>query len=113
MHEHIEKADLPMAQPMPVLSPPASAGQQEANASGVSWSAVIAGAFVTSAIVLILLALGAGLGLSTVSPRGNSGPSASGIGRSAIIWLIVVEILRSAMGGCLAGRLRPKWTAVH
>jgi len=88
-------------------------GQPEANASGVSWSAVIAGAFVTAALVLVLLALGAGLGLSSVSPWSNSGVSVSGIGHSAIIWLIVMEILSSAMGGYLAGRLRTKWTSVH
>lgn len=40
----------------------------EAHSSGVSWSAVIAGAAVTAALSLILLALGAGLGLSSVSP---------------------------------------------
>lgn len=90
-----------------------SPGQPEANASGVSWSAVIAGAFVTAALVLILLALGAGLGLSSVSPWSDSGVSASGIGHSAILWLIVMEILSSALGGYLAGRLRTKWTSVH
>jgi hypothetical protein len=96
-----------------VSSSSLTSGQQEANASGVSWSAVIAGAFVTAALVLILLALGAGLGLSSVSPWSNVGASASGIKYSAIIWLIVMEILSSAMGGYLAGRLRTKWTAVH
>jgi hypothetical protein len=86
---------------------------QETNASGVSWAAVIAGAVTTAALVLILLSLGAGLGLSSVSPWGNVGVSAAGIGKSAIIWLIVMEILSSAMGGYLAGRLRTKWTTVH
>ena len=85
----------------------------EANASGVSWPAVLAGAFVSAALVLILLALGAGLGLSAVSPWGNVGASTSAIKTSSIIWLIVMEILSSAMGGYLAGRLRTKWTNVH
>jgi type II secretory pathway component GspD/PulD (secretin) len=40
----------------------------EAYASGVSWAAIIAGAFVVAALSLILLALGSGLGLSSVSP---------------------------------------------
>ncbi len=39
----------------------------EAQASGVSWSAVSAGAFVTAALYLSLLSLGTGLGLSSVS----------------------------------------------
>ena len=36
----------------------------EAKASGVSWGAVVAGAFVAVALSLILLALGTGFGLS-------------------------------------------------
>jgi len=36
----------------------------EANASGISWSAVVGGALVTAAVALILLALGVGFGLS-------------------------------------------------
>jgi hypothetical protein len=85
----------------------------EAHASGVSWPAVIAGAFVTAALSLILLALGTGLGLSSVSPYSGSGISASTVGKSAIIWLIIMEILSSAMGGYLAGRLRTKWASIH
>lgn len=85
----------------------------EAHSSGVSWSAVIAGAAVTAALSLILLALGAGLGLSSVSPYSNTGISASALGTSAIIWLIVMEILSASMGGYLAGRLRTKWASIH
>ncbi len=85
----------------------------EAHSSGVSWSAVIAGAAATAALSLVLLALGAGLGLSSVSPYSNSGISASALGRSAIIWLIVMEILSASMGGYLAGRLRTKWAGIH
>lgn len=85
----------------------------EASASGVSWSAVIGGAFVAAALSLILLALGAGLGLSSVSPWSNVGASASAVGKGAIIWLIAAQIIASAMGGYLAGRLRTKWTSIH
>jgi hypothetical protein len=87
--------------------------RNEAHSSGVSWSAVIAGAAVTAALSLILLALGAGLGLSSVSPYSNTGISASTFGTSAIIWLIVMEILSASMGGYLAGRLRTKWASIH
>ena len=85
----------------------------EARDSGVSWSAVIAGAAATAALSLILLALGAGLGLSSVSPYSNAGVSASTLGTSAIIWMIVMEILSASMGGYLAGRLRTKWASIH
>ena len=60
--------------------------RNEAHSSGVSWAAVIGGAFVAAALSLILLAVGAGLGLSSVSPWSNVGASASTIGRSAIAW---------------------------
>ena len=86
---------------------------REAHASGVSWGAVIGGAFVTAAFSLILLALGAGLGLSSVSPWSNVGASASTLGTVAIIWLLLIEIVASGLGGYLTGRLRTKWAILH
>lgn len=86
---------------------------REAHSSGVSWAAVIAGAFVAAALSLTLLALGAGFGLLTVSPWSNAGVSASAVGAAAIIWLIVIQIVASGTGGYLAGRLRTKWAAIH
>src|ERR1700682_5580479 len=87
--------------------------RNEAYSSGMSWPAVIAGAFVAAALSLILLALGTGLGLSSVSPWSNVGASASTINRAAILWLIIIQIIASAMGGYLAGRLRTKWATIH
>jgi hypothetical protein len=57
--------------------------------------------------------LGTGLGLASVSPWSNTGVSAATIGKAAIAWLILTQIMASAMGGYLAGRLRTKWTQVH
>jgi hypothetical protein len=88
-------------------------GKNEANASGVSWAAVAAGAFVAAALSLILLSLGTGLGFSGVSPWSNNGASASALGSGAIVWLILTQILASALGGYLGGRLRTKWTGIH
>lgn len=85
----------------------------EVNSSGISWSAVIGGAFVTSSLSVILLALGAGLGLSSVSPWSNVGATASTVGTAAIIWLILMQIISSSLGGYLAGRLRTRWAAIH
>jgi hypothetical protein len=86
---------------------------REAHSSGVSWPAVIAGAFVAAALSVALLALGAGLGLSSVSPWSNIGASASAVGTASIVWLIVIQVIASAMGGYLAGRLRTKWASIH
>src|ERR1700723_864152 len=52
----------------------------EGHSSGVSWGAVIGGAFATASFSLILLALGAGMGLSSVSPWANVGASTSTFG---------------------------------
>jgi hypothetical protein len=82
---------------------------RESHSTGVSWEAVIGGVFVISALYLILLALGAGFGLSAVSPWSNVGASASAAGAVAIAWLIIIEIIASAFGGYLTGRLRTKW----
>ena len=85
----------------------------EANSSGVSWAAVIAGGLVTASLSLILLALGTGLGLSSISLWSNAGASPSTIGMAAILWLILMQIMSASMGGYLAGRLRTKWANVH
>jgi hypothetical protein len=85
----------------------------EANSSGVSWAAVVAGAVVAAALSLILVALGTGVGLSSVFPWSNGVASASRIGAGAIIWLIFMQIIAASTGGYLAGRLRTKWVDVH
>lgn len=87
--------------------------RSDASSSGVSWPAVIGGAFVSASLGLILLSLGTGLGLSSVSSWSNVGASAATVGKAAIVWLILTQIIASAMGGYLAGRLRTKWTHVH
>jgi hypothetical protein len=88
-------------------------GRNEALTSGVSWAAVFAGAFVFASMSLILLSLGTGLGLSLGSPWWNVGTRAATIGKAAIAWFIVAEIVASALGGYVAGRLRTKWVQVH
>ena len=79
----------------------------------VSWGAVVAGAVAAAALTLVLLAFGAGMGFSSVSPWGNSGVSASTFQISTGIYLIVVAMLASTIGGFIAGRLRTKWVGVN
>jgi len=94
--------------------PPAYATVPEEDASsGVSWAAVTGGAFVIAALSVTLIALGAGLGFASVSPWPNNGASAATIGVAAIAWLILMQVMASAMGGYLAGRLRTRWARVH
>ena len=86
---------------------------EEISASGVSWAAIIAGAFVAAALSLSLLALGAGAGLSSLSPWANSGVSPSAVRVGALLWLAIIEIVSCGLGGYIAGRLRTKWVTVH
>ena len=81
--------------------------------SAVSWGAIAAGAVGAAALTLVLIALGAGLGLSAVSPWSDSGVSASTFKTGTGIYLVIVAVMSSAVGGYLAARLRTKWVGVH
>lgn len=81
--------------------------------SAVSWGGIAAGAAGDASLSLILLILGVGLGLSSVSPWAREGASVATLGMSSIVWLTLTQLLASAMGGYLAGRLRTRWTDVH
>jgi hypothetical protein len=91
----------------------ASATRQEPTESAVSWAAVAAGAVAAAALTLVLVAFGAGMGLSAVSPWSNAGPSATTFKVATGIYLCVAAMLASTLGGYLAGRLRTKWTGLH
>ena len=77
--------------------------------SAASWASIAAGAVATSALTLALLALGAGLGLSSISPWADSGVSAATFKAGTGIYLVLVAVMSSAVGGYLAARLRARW----
>ena len=81
--------------------------------SGVSWAAIAAGAVGAAALALVLIAFGAGLGLSAISPWSDSGVSAAAFKTGAGIYLVIVAVMSSAVGGYLAARLRTKWVGVN
>ena len=81
--------------------------------SPVSWAAIIGGAVNAVAITLLLVALGSGIGLSSVSPWSSANPSATTFTLLAAVWLIIVQWLSSGLGGYLAGRTRTKWVGIH
>src|SRR6202167_2718244 len=81
--------------------------------SAVSWGAIAAGAVGAAALTLLLIAFGAGLGLSGVSPWSDSGVSASTFKTGTGIYLVCVAVMSSAVGGYLAARMRTKWVGVH
>jgi len=86
---------------------------EESAVSAVSWAAIFAGAFTTTAITVVLTMLGTGFGLAWVSPWPGLGSSATIFTISAGIGLIVVQWVASGMGGFIAGRLRTKWVGLH
>lgn len=92
---------------------PSSAPAAESLSSGVSWGAVIAGAFVAAAISLLLMTLGAGMGLSSISMWPAARGPVARVATGAVIWIVLVQLLAGALGGYVAGRLRTKWAAVH
>jgi hypothetical protein len=79
----------------------------------VSWGAVVAGAVGAAALSLVLFLLGTGLGLAVVSPWDSERLSGTAAGVSTIVWVTVVQLLASVLGGYLAGRLRSRWVTVH
>ena len=81
----------------------------ESALSAVSWPAILAGGVATAALTLMLLALGTGLGLYVMSPWSSSAISTSHAAMAAGIYMLVVAVLSSAVGGYLAGRLRARW----
>jgi hypothetical protein len=85
----------------------------ESSVSAVSWPAIFGGAFVAAAATVVLVALGSGFGLASVSPWRDAGASATTVAWMTAAWLIVVQWFSSGLGGYIAGRLRTKWANTH
>jgi hypothetical protein len=99
-----------------MLRPELHSGTEEADEAqvpAVSWAAIVAGGVASAALTLVLLAFGAGIGLSAVSPWANSGISSTTFNISAGVYLCIIAVMASSIGGYLAGRLRTKWVGVH
>lgn len=84
----------------------------EPEPHAISWRAIVAGGFAAAALTLALLAFGSAVGFSSVSPWSNSGVSAGTFHVASGIYLVVVAMLSSTVGGYIAGRLRTRWQAV-
>jgi hypothetical protein len=94
-----------------VIQPGSDTG--EPSVAGVSWAAVAAGAIASCALTLVLLAFGTGLGLSVVSPWAGYGVSATTFKIGTGLYLLVIAMLSSSIGGYIAGRLRTRWVGVN
>jgi hypothetical protein len=81
--------------------------------SAVSWAAIAAGAVVAASTSLLLIALGGGVGLASLSPWTHTGASVGTFTAITAMGLIVVQWVSSGVGGYIAGRLRTRWIGVH
>src|ERR1700690_319631 len=81
--------------------------------SAASWPAIIAGAFVATSMSLIPLALGSGLGITSILTAADHRISGTAIVATAAIWLIVTQWISAGLGGYIAGRLRTRWLGTH
>jgi hypothetical protein len=84
----------------------------EAAMSAVSWGAILAGGVAAASLTLILLAFGAGVGFSSISPWSTSATTTT-FHIAAGLYFIVTAMIASGVGGYLAGRLRTRWTGAH
>ncbi len=85
----------------------------ESYSSAVSWGSIAGGAVAACALTLVLISFGAGIGLSSVSPWSSEGVSATTFSIGTGIYLIIVAVMSSAVGGYLAARLRTKWSGIN
>lgn len=76
------------------------------DATYVDWAAILAGAIVAYALLIVLTTFGAGAGLSMVSPEAGEGVSLRWVVLSGGLWLIWTSVTSFAAGGYLAGRMR-------
>ena len=96
-----------------LASSPVIGAGAHCSGSAVAWQSILAGAFAATALSVILLFLGSGLGLATMSPWDHADFTVMEFSITAAIWMIVMQWISSAMGGYLSGRLRTKWTGLH
>ncbi|WP_022704992.1 hypothetical protein [Pseudorhodobacter ferrugineus] len=78
----------------------------ESDLRHVDWPAIFAGAFLATALTIVLLSFGAALGLSMASPVSGDGVSLRWITITGGIWMVWTAVSSFAAGGYLTGRLR-------
>lgn len=85
---------------------------EESASSAVSWAAIAAGGVAAAGFTLFLLQLGAGIGLSALSPWSPAPPSGTTISIATGISLCLISVMASALGGLIAGRLRTRFVGL-
>jgi hypothetical protein len=91
----------------------ANADNHKHSCTAVAWSAILSGALLATAVLLILLFLGSALGLAYISPWVHVGVTTATFTAATIAWLVLMQCVASGFGGYLTGRLRSKWVSMH
>jgi hypothetical protein len=81
----------------------------EAPTSFLQWTPVVAGAFVASALLLVLIAFGAAIGLSIVSSSPTWRDASPALALLSGLYLLLTALASFGLGGYVAGRLRERW----
>jgi hypothetical protein len=99
----------------PYVEPHAPVATQatEVSKSAISWTAIFAGTAVAISTSLVLVVLGSGLGLVSLTPSTRSVASPGSWAALATVWIVVVQWLSAAFGGYVTGRLRIRWVGTH
>jgi hypothetical protein len=77
--------------------------------SFLQWTPVVAGAFVASAVSLILIAFGTALGMGITSSSPTWRDTSASLTIAAGLYLLVTALVSFGIGGYMAGRLRERW----
>lgn len=81
----------------------------EPATSFLQWTPVVAGAFVASAVAIILIAFGTALGMSIASSSPTWRDTSSALTVASGLYLLVTALVSFGFGGYVAGRLRERW----
>jgi len=92
-----------MAVTTTTFSPPSVTG---AEPRSVQWGAVILGTLAATAISMVLLTFGAGIGLSAASAHPYAGASAKALAVISALFAAITMVAAFAGGGYIAGRMR-------
>jgi hypothetical protein len=77
--------------------------------SFLQWTPVVAGAFVASAVSLILIAFGTALGMGITSSSPTWRDTSSALTVASGLYLLLAALVSFGVGGYVAGRLRERW----
>ena len=79
----------------------------------LSWSAILAGAFVAVATSIVLTLLAAGFGYDLAAAAVYTRRSLTAFTPELGAGAIAIQVVSAAFGGYLAGRLRQPWLSAH